>query len=325
MPDPLRFIAPMPRLWRDGATWVSELRRLEAMGYHSVAVSHHVTHGWQLGILVTMAFAAACTKRLRVLSLVAQNRLHHPALLAKDIATIDALSGGRVELGIGTGWLADDYTALGLAMERAPTRVARLSEALEVIRRYFTTASVDFAGDYYRINNMEALPRCVQQPGPPILVGAGGPRMLDLAGRTADIVGIHAAMNDNRIDKAAIVDLTAASIDAKIDRIRNAAADAGRPTPRLQFSCYHVHITDAPGSSISTSSWAAGVAAEKKLLKDSPALLVGTAAECAQRLLEWRERFGISYWNLGPNVDAASRIISHLDPVDGVQSFASTA
>ena len=96
----------------------------------------------------------------------------------------------------------DDYTALGLTFENSRTRIARLAEALEVIRRYFTMESVDFAGDYYRINHMEALPRCVQRPNPPILVGAGGPRMLDLAGRTADIVGIHARMGGDVIDQA---------------------------------------------------------------------------------------------------------------------------
>src|SRR6478752_5268611 len=125
-----------------------------------------------------MGFAAASTSRLRVLSLVAQNELHHPALLAKDIATIDALSDGQVELGIGPGWLADDYTALGVTLEPGRIRVARLAEALEVIRRFFTTETVQFAGDYYRVNEMQALPICVQRPNPPILVGAGGPRML---------------------------------------------------------------------------------------------------------------------------------------------------
>src|SRR6478752_4559310 len=192
-----------------------------------------------------MGFAAASTSRLRVLSLVAQNELHHPALLAKDIATIDALSDGQVELGIGPGWLADDYTALGVTLEPGRIRVARLAEALEVIRRFFTTETVQFAGDYCRVNEMQALPRCAQRPNPPILVGAGGPMMLDLAGRTADIVGIHAHMSEGRISKAAVADLTADSIQHKIQRVRAAAAAAGRPSPRFQFSCYHVRVTDA--------------------------------------------------------------------------------
>ena len=102
--------------------------------------------------------------RLRVLSLVAQNELHHPALLAKDIATIDTLSGGRVELGIGTGWLPDDYAKIGLTIGKPSARVARLAEGLQIIRHYFTKKRVDFEGKYYRVDDMEALPRCVQQP-----------------------------------------------------------------------------------------------------------------------------------------------------------------
>lgn len=304
----------MPNLWRDGATWVSEVRRLEAMGFHSVAVSHHVIHGWQLGLLVALAFAAANTTRLRVLSLVAQNYFYHPALLAKDIATIDVLSGGRVELGIGTGWLAGDYNALGLQLERPGIRVAKLEESLEVIRRYFSDEYVDFAGDYYNINHMEALPRCVQQPRPPILVAAGSPRMLDLAGRTADIVGIHAEMGCKELKDAPIHDLAAASIEAKIGRVRAAAAAVGRPSPRFQFSCYHVDVTDAPQHSHRRSSWAPHVEARMDSLKDSPAVLVGTAAECASKILDWQERFGISYWHLGPDVEATSRIVERVHP-----------
>jgi alkanesulfonate monooxygenase SsuD/methylene tetrahydromethanopterin reductase-like flavin-dependent oxidoreductase (luciferase family) len=218
------------------------------MNFHTIAVSHHITHGWQLGPIAAMAFVVASTTRLRVLSLVAQNELHHPGLFAKDIATIDALSGGRVELGIGTGWLADDFAKIGLTMGKPSARVARLAEGLQIISQYFTKKRVVFEGKYYRVDDMEALPRCVQQPGPPILVGAGSPRMLDLAGRTTDIVGIHPAMGNHRINKAAVADLTAASIEAKSSGFGAAAADAGRPTPRLQFSCSHVRVTDAPES-----------------------------------------------------------------------------
>ena len=144
----LEFIAPMPRLKGDGATWVAELRRLEDLGFDTVSASHHVTNGWELAPIVAMAFAAASTTRLRVLSLVAQNPFQHPALLAKDIATIDRLSGGRAELGIGAGWLADDYTALGIPFGSGPDRVAQCGEAMTIIREYFTKESVDFAGRF---------------------------------------------------------------------------------------------------------------------------------------------------------------------------------
>ena len=259
-----------------------------------------------------MAFAAASTSRLRVLSLVAQNPLQHPALLAKDIATIDRLSGGRVELGIGAGWLADDYQVLGLEAETGGQRFGRLEEALEIIARYFGMETVDFDGSYYQINGMEALPRPARSSNPPILIGAGGPRMLDLAGRTADIVGIHARMRGGLIDRSAVHELTADSIRGKIDRVREAARQAGRPAPRLQFSCYHVHVTDGPAGATQGSTWSAAIGAEMAQLRDSPAVLVGTAAECADLLAEWSETFGISYWYLGGDPEAAASVIEKL-------------
>lgn len=307
----LRFIAPMPRLTGDGAAWVCGLHRLEDMGFDTVCVSEHLTNGWQLSALAAMSYAAASTSRLRILSLVLQNDLYHPALLAKHIATIDMLSGGRVELGIGAGWQSADYRVVGIPFDPAAVRVARLAEAVEVVRRYFSSVTVDFTGDHYRVENMEALPRCAQPGGPPILMGAGGPVMLDLAGRKADIVGIHAAMGHDDIDTA-VADLTAASIGAKIARVRAAAAGAGRPAPQLQFMCYHVRVTDGPAGSRARSSWAEAIESRRSDLADSPAVLVGTAGECAESLLRWSARFGIDYWHLGQDVESAARIIAEV-------------
>lgn len=309
--DRLSFIAPMPRLTGDGQEWVDDLQRLENMGFDTVCISEHLTNGWQLSALAAMAYAAASTTRLRILSLVLQNDLYHPALLAKYIATIDVLSHGRVELGIGAGWQSGDYDAVGIPFESGPVRVARLAESVDVIRAYFSYPTVDFTGEFFRINNMEALPRCVQRPGPPILMGAGGPAMLDLAGRSADIVGIHAAMG--RGDNAhAAADLTAQSISAKIARVRDSAAAAGRRAPRLQFMCYYVRVTDGPGGDGPRSSWAARIEAQRDRLDGSPAVLVGTARECAGAILEWSASFGITYWHLGQDVAAAGLVIEEL-------------
>lgn len=308
----IKVIAPVPRLWSDGPTWVAELRRLEDLGFDTVSVSHHVTNGWQLAPVAAMAFAAASTSRLRVLSLVTQNPLQHPALLAKEMATIDRLSDGRVELGIGAGWLTDDYTALEIDFEPAPTRIAKLAEALTIIRDYFTRDTVDFAGDHYRVNNMEALPKCVQQPNPPILVGAGSPRMLELAGRRADIVGLQARSLSSPVGRDAVTDLTSTSIAAKIRLVRRAAAQAGRPAPPIQFSCLHVRVTDAESPSKHRSPWADIIETHMDLLNDSPVVLIGTAAECGAKIRECAERFGITYWHLGQDVDAASQIVASL-------------
>jgi probable F420-dependent oxidoreductase len=308
----LKIIAPMPRMSGTGETWVAELRRLEDLGFDTACVSHHVTRGWQLGPIAAMAYAAASTTRLRVLSLVAQNPLQHPALLAKEIATIDRLSGGRVELGIGAGWLADDYATLGLGFESGHARVAQLAEALAVIRGYFTDDTVDFAGDHYRIERLEALPRCVQQPSPPILVGASGPRMLALAGRTADIVGLQPRTTGGQIGRNAVADLSVAAIQAKIGAIRHAADRAERPVPRIQFSCLHVHVTNGDRLPRHRSSWSEAVEAELDSLAGSPAALVGTASECAEKVRDWSDRFGISYWHLGQDAETAARIVEHL-------------
>lgn len=312
MVEQFRFIAPVPRLRSGAEEWLVELRKLEALGFDAVAISEHFTRGWQLSAAAAMAFAAASTSKLRVLSLVMQSDFHHPALLAKEIATIDVLSGGRVELGLGAGWLAEDYSVLGQPFESSQIRIARLAEALRVIRQYFERDFVDFDGEYFRITGMEALPRSVQQPNPPILVGAGGPRMLDLAGRLADIVGVHARMDSGAIGQAAVADLTAASIEVKIDRVRAAAAAVGRPPPRLQFSCYHVRVTDAPEDGRARSSWSSHMEGALDSLRDSPAVLVGTTAECAEKLRQWRDRLGITYWHLGPNVEAVSGIVAEL-------------
>jgi probable F420-dependent oxidoreductase len=313
MAERLRFIAPMPRLTGDGEAWVSDLHRLEDAGFDTICISEHFTRGWQISALAAMAFAAASTSRIRVQSLVLQNDMHHPALLAKQIATIDVLSGGRVELGIGAGWNRDDYLATGLPFDDGRTRVARLAEALQIIRAYFTGDSVHFAGDHYQINHMEALPRCSQRPNPPILVGAGGPRMLELAGRMADIVGIHAATSRGQIDATAVRELTAASIQEKISRVRSASASAGRPCPTIQFRSYHVRVTDALGGAEGPrSSWYAEIESAQDLLKGSPAVLVGSAAQCADTLLEWRARFGITYWHLGQDALPATRIIEEV-------------
>lgn len=313
--DSIGFIAPMPRLRDDGDAWLDELHRLEERGFDTVCISEHLTNGWQLSALAAMAYAAASTSRMRILSLVLQNDLYHPALLAKHIATIDVLSQGRVELGIGAGWHAPDYHAVGLPFDDALTRVRRLTEAVDVLRAYFRGPTVDFAGDYYQVNDMEALPRCVQRPNPPILIGAGGPAMLDLAGRSADIVGIHAAMRHDQI--GSVDDLGAEAIAGKIARVRESAAAAGRPQPRLQFMCYHVRVTDAPGGDGPRSSWAAHVEAQRDELVDSPAVLVGTARQCAESILKWTARFGITYWHLGQDVAAAGLI---LDEVHALRS-----
>jgi probable F420-dependent oxidoreductase len=315
--DPFRFLAPMPRLSREpqpasnALPWAAELRRIEDLGFHAVAVSEHYSRGWTMDALTAMNFALASTTRLHAMPLVLNNDLHHPAVLAKAIATADVLSGGRAAVGIGAGWLADDYKALGANCDPAPVRVDRLTEALQIVTAFFTGQPVTFDGCYYRVDGLEALPHPVQDPRPPVLVGGGGPRMLALAGSLADIAGVHARLGPGGFDAQAAEGLSRASVDKKVRLIAAAASKAGRPMPAIQFTCYDVNIA---GLQVTPRrpSFSDFIDAHPADFADSPISLRGDIGKCVNDLHRWRDELGISYWNLGGNVGAIAPIVARL-------------
>lgn len=306
-----RFLAPMPRLGSDASRWAAELRRIEDLGFYAVAVSEHYSRGWTMDALTAMNFALASTTRLRAMPLVLNNDLHHPAILAKAIATADVLSGGRAAVGIGAGWLADDYRALGADYDAAPVRVDRLTEALQIIMTFFAGLPVTFDGRYYQLDGLEALPRPVQDPRPPVLVGGGGPRMLALAGSLADIAGVHARLGPGGFDADAAEELSRASIDKKISLVAAAASGAGRPTPAIQFTCYDVNIAGVQVTPI-RPSFSDFIEAHPASFADSPTSLRGEIGKCVDDLQRWRDELGISYWNLGGKVDTIAPIVARL-------------
>jgi len=189
---PFRFIAPMPPLRDSVPAWRDTLRRIEDLGYASISVSEHITAGWALDAMGALLAVADATERIRVVSLLLSNDLRHPVVLHKGAATIDVLSGGRLELGIGAGWLADDARALGQGTPTPGIRLERLGETLAILEALFASdAPVTFRGRHFSVEDVVGEPRPVQRPRPPLLVGGGGPRVLALAAQHADIVGIH--------------------------------------------------------------------------------------------------------------------------------------
>src|SRR6266550_2451379 len=173
--------------------WVTKARQAEEYGYSTLLIRDHFIRepfGDQLAPLIALMAAANATKTLRVGSLVMDNDYRHPVMLAKEAATLDLLSGGRFELGIGAGWLRSEYEQAGMVFEPAGVRVSRLEEAIQVLKALFADQPITFAGDHYTITNLSGFPKPTQRPHPPILVGAGSKRMLALAAREADIVGI---------------------------------------------------------------------------------------------------------------------------------------
>jgi probable F420-dependent oxidoreductase len=309
MTHEFRFSTAMPRLVQPVSAWRAELRRIEELGYWSVAISDHFTRGWVMDPLVAMTAAAEATSTLRILPLVLSNDYRHPALLHKALATLDVLSGGRVEIGLGAGWMESDYTAAGLPFDPAGIRVDRLAESVDVIKGLFGPEPLTYAGHHHRISGLDGLPKPVQAPHPPLLIGGGGRRVLELAGTTADIVGINAAMRPGAQAGAALLDLTPERVAGKVSIARAAARRAGRDPAALsyQISLLSVGVGGAPW----VSSLAAGVD-DPAVLAGSPAVLHGSVDSCVETLQRRREEFGFDYIHIGGDPAAAAPIVARL-------------
>jgi probable F420-dependent oxidoreductase len=308
-----RFSAAMPRLNGSVAQWRDDLRRIEDLGFWAVAVSDHFTKGWVMEPVVAMTVAAEATTDLRVQSLVLGNDYRHPVLLHKAMATLDVMSGGRVEIGLGAGWMRSDYAAANLPLDPPGVRVDRLAEAIEVLTGLFGPDPLTYAGKHYRITDLDGLPKPVQAPRPPILIGGGGRRVLQLAGQAADIVGINPSMRPGRPAGRALLDLTGERVAAKVAIAREAARAAGRDPDALRYqtSVLALTVTDAPRH----GSWVSSLAADVRdpaVLASSPAVLRGSVADCVDTLLRRREELGLDYFHFGGDPLAAAPIVARL-------------
>lgn len=311
-PRPFRFTTSMPPLDPGTGRWRDEIRRIEDLGFSSVSVSDHLTGGWSMDPIVTMTVAAEATSRLRVLGLVFCNDFRHPVTLHRSLANLDVFSGGRVEIGLGAGWARADHDAAGLTFDPPAVRVERLAESIEVLSALFEREPVSFAGRHYRVTGLAGLPRPARGVRPPLLVGGGSRRILELAGRCADIVGINPRLAPDVDPLSAVAGLTPDRIDRMVDWARTAARAAGRAPGCLEFQMrmFDVRVSDRGATHRASSSHAAAVDAAE--LAGSAAVLHGSVSECVEKLLALRERFGISYLHLGGNLAAAAPIVARL-------------
>ncbi len=181
---------------RTGEAWRTLAQRAEELGYSSLLVPDHLTG--QLSPISAIATAAAVTTRLRVGGFVFANDFRHPLILAREAATLDLLSNGRLELGLGAGWRTGDYRQLGMPYDAPGRRIDRLVEAIGIVKRLLAGETVNQDGPNFHLGDASVLPRPVQRPHPPIIMGGGGPRMLRLAAREADIVGFIPAVQPSR-------------------------------------------------------------------------------------------------------------------------------
>src|SRR5947208_10585703 len=208
--------------------WIMKAQQAEDYGYATFLIRDHFIReafGDQLAPMIALMAAASVTRTLRIGSLVLDNDYRHPVMLAKEAATLDLLSEGRFELGIGAGWLRTEYEQAGMIFESAGVRVSRLEETIHVLKGLFADQPLTFTGNHYTITNLNGFPKPVQQPPPPLLVGAGSKRMLALAARQANIVGIlHNALPDGTISEE-ITERLPATRAQKVEWVRQAAGE----------------------------------------------------------------------------------------------------
>ena len=308
-PRPFRFGVQLSRA-DTGAEWAELARKAEDLGYSTLFVPDHF--GDQLSPAVALTAAAGATTELRVGPLVLDNDYKHPVVLAKEAASIDRLSGGRLELGIGAGWMSSDYEQSGITMDPPGVRIDRLEEALDVIEGLFGQGPFSYEGKHYQISGLDGLPKPVQQPnGPPVLIGGGGRRVLTLAARRADIVGVNPAIRSGRTDPAAAQDGAATVTDEKVEWVRDAAGSRYDDIEinMLIFACV---VTDDRTSVIDAMAPLFGVPPE--VVGDHPHAWVGTVDQICDDLVARRERWDASYLVVqGPDaMDAAAPIVARL-------------
>ena len=272
--------------------WAARLQRVEAWGYDSVFWPDHFGPQWEP--VAALAAAAAVTKRLKVGSLVYGIDYRHPIVLAKAAATIQLLSGGRHEFGLGAGWMESDYRQAGMPYDRAGLRIERLEEALQIIRGTWSQDETSFTGRHYTVTGAPAavLPR----PAPPrILIGGGGPKVLAVAGRHADIVGVNPKVAEGRVTAAAMQDATAERTLEKVRWVKEAAAAAGRDVAALEWNAlvFVAAVSDDPKPLREALAKNGGMTVEQ--VAACPLYLTGSAREIRDTLEQRREAFGISY------------------------------
>jgi probable F420-dependent oxidoreductase len=292
----------------DAEAWASLAGKAEDLGYSTLFLPDHF--GDQLAPIPAMMAAADATTELRVGTLVFDNDYKHPVVLAKEVATIDVLSGGRVELGLGAGWMNTDYEQSGIPKDPARVRVDRMEEAVTVLKGCFGDGAFDFAGDHYRITGLDGLPKPVQRPHPPLLIGGGGKRVLSIAAREAQIVGINPALRSGNVDAEAAKDGAAEQTDEKLEWVRDAAGDRFDDIELNMLVLASVVTDDRVGAA---EMMAPLFGLTTDALDWYPHALIGSVEQMCDDLRARRERWGVSYWVFqGDALDALAPVVAEL-------------
>ena len=275
-------------------SWAEQARRVEDLGYSALLMPDHF--GDQLAPVPALAAVAAATTTLRLGSLVFGNDYRHPVVLAKEAATLDVLSEGRLELSLGAGWMKTDYEEAGLTYDTPRVRVDRFEEAVQVVQGLLRTdGPFSFSGHHYQVHAHSLLPRPVQQPGPPLILGGGGRRVLSFAARHADIVSINANLRDGTGGPETAPDMSPARTRQKVAWVREAA---GPRFDGLELNALIGFVLITEDARAIGDAMASHFGIDPGEALHVPAVLLGTLDEMVDELLWRRQEYGITYWSI---------------------------
>ena len=306
---PFRFGLMGPDNFTSREEWITLARKAEDLGYDTVLIGDHYLDTY-LPIAALMCVADA-TRTLRIGSGIFDTNYRHPAQLAKEVAALDLLSGGRFELGLGAGADQADYDAVGQPFDRPGVRIRRLEESVTILKHFFTQDSVTFTGEHYTVTNLPAIPKPAQRPYPPFFIGGGGKKMLTLMAREADIASVEHQVKDayNTFDA---YEHSEAALAEKVAFLREAAGERF-PAIELHHGMYPVIITDdrqhAAAQRARERRWR--VTAEQYLA--NPYMFIGTVEYLVETLQRQREQYGISYLTiLFQDIDVFAPVVARL-------------
>ena len=304
---PFRFGVQLPSPG-DARSWVEQARRIETLGYDIATMPDHFDG--QLAPVPALQSVLDATTTLRAGALVFDNDYKHPVVLAKELATMDVLSEGRVEIGLGAGWMTSDYEQSGIQHDRAGIRIDRIVEGLAVIRGAMAPGPFSFEGDHYKISEYDGLPKPVQKPHPPIIIGGGGRRVLSIAAREADIVGVNGTLHAGVIGAEAIATMTNAAVTEKVQIVAEAAASRINDI-ELHIRTFFVSVTNDRDTQL--GEMAQLIQVDESELAASPFALIGSPAKIADDLTARREQFGFSYITVGAEeLDSFAPVVAEL-------------
>jgi len=304
---PFRFSAQEHRA-QSAKQWKERARALESMGYATLYLPDHF--GDQVGPIAGLMAAADATTTLRVGSLVFDNDYRHPVVLAKEAASLDLLSDGRFDFGIGAGWMMSDYEQSGIPYDSAGTRIERMAEALTIFKKFFAGGEFSFNGKHYTINGLEGAPPPVQTPHPPIVIGGGGRKMLELAAREADTVNVNFDLREGKPGRRLAQTGLASVTDEKLGWIREAAG--GRlELIELGVWTFMANVTDDRDGVAEMLAPAMGFDPADVL--EVPHFMLGTPDQIAEDIIARRERYGISHIVVpGDAADSLAPVVKRL-------------